>query len=677
MLKTDPATGEMYDDEDAPTQVAGDVAAQQDLADNAAPLVVPPPPPEVDVQGDQAKVLSAADLAANPLPAGSEAPEVPEGPDLETVEAPVPVMPDVAAEEPPPAEEPAETAAEKVEPDEPEELESHEEAPLADQPVDLNPPSGVEAFRAIADEEAKLRAKEERIREQQGLADAETARIKAEAAKDLAQKHAEAEKRLSDVITRGENEYAAARARREEEYNAARALGEKDVWADGSVASKVLAGIAMILGGRSGAAYIVGAAEAAEAKRKTDIDRHLKLAAEQGKSMDDARQHAAEMRAHAAVVSQAGIDSAIARTDAELAAQGVPAAERAKNKDIIALQQASLNARKRAEIETNKAATEKLKSEVAAEKAKSETELNRAKVEFYRAQAAAKKSKAAGGGAGGGGLSALEKFVAAANALGPTDQITPEVASLGRAAGLKPNQIAAEVDRYRNSDEKASKAAGIPGAGAGGAAGALRRERVAANIHEFEENAKIIKPGVITPEVLAKVQRNEADMQAAEHDKTQGAALWTGLKRGIGVMAKSPYDGLTPEQVRAMRALDATLQHGAEMQPTTGAEVSAKWKATYRPQPGMDQATIDEQIRKIQRMGETFRKIIDPTSIGARADVDEPAAKAPRAPAQQSRPDVLPIKTAQDKALMLKAKRVKPGSPDYADAQEWLRAHGM
>lgn len=61
------------------------------------------------------------------------------------------------------------------------------------------------------------------------------------------------------------------------------------------------------------------------------------------------------------------------------------------------------------------------------------------------------RESAAGGGIGG---PALQRFVAAANALKPGDPITPEVADLANRAGLKPNQIAAEVDRYRNSDNK-------------------------------------------------------------------------------------------------------------------------------------------------------------------------------------------------------------------------------
>jgi len=67
--------------------------------------------------------------------------------------------------------------------------------------------------------------------------------------------------------------------------------------------------------------------------------------------------------------------------------------------------------------------------------------------------------KAKGGGKGGGGSGAsLEKFVAAVNALPVGAAVTPEIYTLGRAAGYKVNQVSSEVDRIRASG---SKAAGV------------------------------------------------------------------------------------------------------------------------------------------------------------------------------------------------------------------------
>ncbi|HKV12611.1 MAG TPA: hypothetical protein VJ725_30985, partial [Thermoanaerobaculia bacterium] len=81
-----------------------------------------------------------------------------------------------------------------------------------------------------------------------------------------------------------------------------------------------------------------------------------------------------------------------------------------------------------------------------ARKAKDDHDLAQARAYYYR-------HGGAGQGAGAG-TNALQIFVAAANALPPGAPISPEVAALGAKAGLKPAQIASEVDRYRNSDDK-------------------------------------------------------------------------------------------------------------------------------------------------------------------------------------------------------------------------------
>ncbi len=70
------------------------------------------------------------------------------------------------------------------------------------------------------------------------------------------------------------------------------------------------------------------------------------------------------------------------------------------------------------------------------------------------AQKAAALAKAKHAGSAGSSV-ALTNFIAAANALKPGEPITPAIAVLGRQAGMKPNQIASQVDLYRNSGNKA------------------------------------------------------------------------------------------------------------------------------------------------------------------------------------------------------------------------------
>ena len=73
------------------------------------------------------------------------------------------------------------------------------------------------------------------------------------------------------------------------------------------------------------------------------------------------------------------------------------------------------------------------------------------------AQKAAALARAKHAGAAGSSA-ALTSFIAAANALKPGEAITPAIAVLGRQAGMKPNQIASQVDLYRNSGAKSEHA---------------------------------------------------------------------------------------------------------------------------------------------------------------------------------------------------------------------------
>lgn len=93
-----------------------------------------------------------------------------------------------------------------------------------------------------------------------------------------------------------------------------------------------------------------------------------------------------------------------------------------------------------------------------AQKERDEHDLAQAKVAMYLRKAG--KGKGTGGAGGGGGSDALAQFVEESGKLAPGDPIPPSLAVLGRRAGLKPNQIAAEVDRYRGSGARATTAAG-------------------------------------------------------------------------------------------------------------------------------------------------------------------------------------------------------------------------
>ncbi len=75
--------------------------------------------------------------------------------------------------------------------------------------------------------------------------------------------------------------------------------------------------------------------------------------------------------------------------------------------------------------------------------------------------AALARAKQAGSGTGGGSSAALEAYYAAVNTMKPGEPITPAVAILARKANIKPNQIAADIDRIRNSGAKAEHIEGV------------------------------------------------------------------------------------------------------------------------------------------------------------------------------------------------------------------------
>lgn len=155
---------------------------------------------------------------------------------------------------------------------------------------------------------------------------------------------------------------------------------------------------------------------------------------------------------------------------------------------------------------------------------------------------------------------------------------------------------------------------------------ALRKERIAANIHDMGEGLKAIPPGVITPEVLDRVQKNRAELHATSHPDSMIGAMGNNLGRSVGVVAKSEFDGLTPQQTAAMRGLQRALQHGSEMQPAQGAEVKRGYMDTYEPKPGTDQSSIDNALAAMRQQHDDYKAIIDDKNIGGRADKPAPVA---------------------------------------------------
>lgn len=474
-------------------------------------------------------------------------------------------------------------------------------------PATAAAPVGPDQPKTLADERIETAKKEAEVK-------AELARIEAKRAQaDLEQKVA-AKDQEDKIIAKAEQRVAEGRARREAEYTKYKDMSVQDAWGDNGTTKRVLAGIAMILGGRLGAAVVIGAAQGLEEKKKTELALQEKAMANAGKSLDEIKDETAEEMANFKTRQAASFGVTAARLEQEKRAQGIPEAQIAGDQEIQKIKAEE----QKAKVAANKLAIDTEKERLQMELAKSQTKLNEARTAKLGAH------KGGGGGGSTGALQQISDYIKK----NPDDQ--PGQYALADKLGFHGQKGANLVDKLQNDFKK--------GPGSASPATALRRERVAANIHEFNVNAGKLNDNVITPDVLQKVQNNETRIASAS--KTGGLVEVGG--RFLGLVPKSKFDGLTDAQVTAMRAMEATLQHGSEMQPTTGAEVSHQWKDTYRPKPGMSQEEINASIRSIKEMGPSFRKIIDPTDIGARANSQEntppaPAAGPPRSQADAAR----------------------------------------
>jgi len=200
----------------------------------------------------------------------------------------------------------------------------------------------------------------------------------------------------------------------------------------------------------------------------------------------------------------------------------------------------------------------------------------------------------------------------------------------------------------------------------------LRRERIAANIEEYNKAAEELKklgPDVITPEVLDRVQRNETALHAA--DQAHGITGVVGVVAGRAAefVPKGKYDGLTDDQARAMQAIDTMLQHGSEMQPSTGVEVSEQWKGTNRPKPGTSQDVVNERLKHLIQAGQDYRAIIDPNRIGSRADA---AAAGEPAPSFLAKPGAVSGNSVRNLTPSAVPQAVNPDDPNAANASRPL-----
>lgn len=244
----------------------------------------------------------------------------------------------------------------------------------------------------------------------------------------------------------------------------------------GGTVSKILAGLATFAGAAGGRSL---AENPGYQMINTAIERDFRQQqagiAKQKENVDLARGQVAESisqkqqaLADNNLKKAAAFDAAAAQALAYKLKQGVPLEQAQTDAAIVGLRQKANAVR----METLKAvhgqnvqdaqladADERIGMEherVGIEREQLKNDTTRANAAMIAAQARGKKGKGGGGG-GGGRADAMGEFVTAAGSLEKGQPITPDVAKLALRAGLKPNQIAGEVDKYRGSGAKSAK----------------------------------------------------------------------------------------------------------------------------------------------------------------------------------------------------------------------------
>jgi hypothetical protein len=418
-------------------------------------------------------------------------------------------------------------------------------------------------------------------------------------------------------------------AQAQADYQKYKEFGIKDPEADKSFGRRLMEAIVSGLGAYNASMNHVPnqALEIIQAATKDNIDRQkaqqqklLEVSQRSGKDVEQAKADRDDAFHQLDLKHSALLESSAATLRAQLARVGVPQAQIDANTDIQTLEKDSLQKREDALKGIRDNETELAKADIAA---------------------AARRAKRAG--TGGGSTDALSKFAERAGALAPGEAIPGDLVALGRAAGLKPNQISEEVQRYRDSGDKSKGIDNKANSAGAGGIGSVRQNAVLGNLAEAEKAAAAVKPGVITPDDVAKLQTNKERSDAAHHAAESGAvgSIAASIMRGTGLAPRGEFDGIDPAKQKLVTAAQQVITHLTEMQQGKNQETLEQYYHRYYPYlPGL---SVDEMRRReaaLPSLVAEQRATQDPTGVGRkRLDAAETTGPGPARGARPAGPD--------------------------------------
>lgn len=565
------------------------------------------------------------------------------------------------------------------------------------------PPSApqADAGAPLDERQARQQTTAEKIdlsREQTKL-DIQDAAEKARLAKEVSDLKVGYQKQGQAIVDRMEDDLSRARSLQQADYQKYRAMGEKDAWGDNPTATKVLAGLVAILGGRNGAALVLGAAQGLEEKKKEQIETQAKLLERDGKNVEQIQEFKSKALADLKVQQGAALEATAARAEAELESRGVPRAQIAGNLEITKIKEASAAAQLKADELAHKEAEQKGKDDLAALKTQSEIDLNKARIGHL--------GRGKGGGGGGGGR--------------------------GGTAGLTEEELASGMSPAEALSARIEKGNVDPETGVRRELSQAEKIHAANQLHipvtgkPSETTLKSINAGVAFDEnqgIKKGAQGIKEDNQTR-----QDTRLWSqqnNVPKAIAARDKilDVKDKLSDPDASPVTIASAIMEFDTAARQGTATQASFealsghlapglfnKIQAMYAHKTGMFTATEISELKKGvtaavkasdeegNRLHDSYKSKFynDPKYLDKKGSVAAESEsmfgrwgyKSDQSKKQEERtgggssapaPKFVPIKTKQDKVLLIKARATRaagPGNPDYQDAVQWLGMHGQ